>query len=125
MYIRAKLADIPYLDTEALVDAVQCADFTKTLPTGNYNFLSTITRACQIIGLMSNLDQNRAALKTFLSAREGGVLERLGLKTFDEFRTGYHKYFWESLFTDITDVISILEETDKGSQTMLGIYQQM
>ena len=59
-------------------------------------------------------------LKTFLSAREGGVLERFGLKTLDEFRTGYHKYFWENLFTDITDVISILEETDKGSQIILS-----
>ena len=74
---------------------------------------------------MSNLDTNRAILKMFLSAREGGVLDRFGLKTLDQFRDGYQKYFWEHLFTDITDVISILEETDTGFQRMVGIYQQV
>ena len=125
MNVRTKLADISYLSLEPIAEAIQCADFTETAPPGNPGHLSTITRACQIIGLMSNLDTNRATLKMFLSAREGGVLDRFGLQTLDQFRDGYQKYFWEYLFTDITDVISILEETDTGFQRMVGIYQQV
>jgi len=125
MYVRTKLANLSYIDIEPILEAIQCADFTETMPTGNISQLGSITRACQIIGLMSNLDSNRATLKIFLSAREGGVLERFGLKTLDQFREGYQKYFWEHLFTDITDVISILEETDTGFQRMVGIYQQI
>ena len=123
-YIRTKLGDVPYLDIELLAEAIQCADFTKPMPARNANRLSSITRACQIIGLMSNLDPNRTTLKTFLSAREGGVLESFGFKTLDQFRAGYNQYFWENLFTGITDIIPVLEETDSGFDRMMDIYQQ-
>ena len=125
LYLRTKLDDVPYLEIESIAEAIQGADFTETAPPANPSHLGNITRACQIIGLMSNLDTNRATLKIFLSAREGGVLERFGLKTLDQFRAGYQKYFWENLFTDITDIIPILEETDTGFQRMVGIYQQV
>ena len=123
-YIRTKLGDVAYLDIELLAEAIQCADFTKPMPLRNSNRLCSITRACQIIGLISNLDPNRTTLKAFLSAREGEVLERFGFKTLDQFRAGYKQYFWENLFTDITDIIPILEETDSGFDRMMDIYQQ-
>jgi hypothetical protein len=123
-YIRSKLSDVPHLDIELLAEAIQCADFTKTMPVENCNPLCGITRACQVIGLMSNLDPNRATLKIFFSAREGGILDRFGLKTLDQFRAGYQQYFWENLFADITDIIPILGETDRGFERMMEIYQQ-
>ena len=87
--------------------------------------IGKITRACQIIALFSSEDFNRYIVKIYLSSKEGDVLNRFRLYELEDFRNGLKQYFWDYLFSSISDTISVIQETDKGFKKIARLYTRI
>jgi hypothetical protein len=105
--------------------SIKTTDFTKRVDKSKMNDIGIITRACQIIALFSSSNFNSYIVKIYLSSKEGKILNRFRLYELEEFRNGFKQYFWDHLFSGISDTISTMQETDEGFQKIANLYTRI
>ena len=64
-------------------------------------------------------------VKIYLSSKEGDILNRFRLYELEDFRNGLKQYFWDYLFSSISDTISVIQETDKGFKKIARLYTRV
>ena len=125
LYVEQNLPQQKTSHMDVIERAIRNTDFTKQVDESEINNVGKITRACQIIALFSssgNSGFNSHIVKIYLSAKEGNVLNRFRLYELEDFRAGFKQYFWDYLFSSISDTISILQVTDSGFQKIAKLY---
>ena len=119
---------LPYQETfnmDMIEKSIKNTDFTKRVDKSKMNDIGIITRACQIIALFSSSNFNSYIVKIYLSSKEGKILNRFRLYELEEFRNGFKQYFWDHLFSGISDTISTMQETDEGFQKIANLYTRI
>ena len=122
LFVRQHLSSQSGLQLDIIERAINNTDFTKRVDENNTNDIARITRACQIIALFSSDDFNRNVVKIYLSSQEGDILNRFRLYTLEDFRKGLKQYFWDYLFSGISETISVIQETDRGFEKIANLY---
>ena len=125
MILSKNLPQQKTLHMDVVERAIRNTDFTKRVDESEINAVGKITRACQIIALFSSSDFNSHIVKIYLSAKEGNILNRFRLYELEDFRNGFKQYFWDHLFSGISDTISILQVTDSGFQKIAKLYTHL
>ena len=125
LFVKQNLAQQSNLDLDIIEKAINNTDFTKKIDENNLNTIGKITRACQIVALFSSEDFNRYIVKIYLSSKEGDILNRFRLYELEDFRNGLKQYFWDYLFSSISDTISVIQETDKGFKKIARLYTRV
>ena len=125
IYVEQNLSQHKTSNIDVIERAIRNTDFTKRVSDSEINDIGRITRACQIIALFSSSDFNSHIVKIYLSAKEGNILNRFRLYELEDFRNGFKQYFWDHLFSGISDTISILQVTDRGFQKIAKLYTRL
>lgn len=125
LFVRENLNHQSGLQLDIIERAINNTDFTKRVDENNINDIGRITRACQIIALFSSDDFNGNIAKIYLSSKEGDILNRFRLYNLEDFRKGLKQYFWDYLFSGISDTISVIQETDRGFEKIAKLYTRV
>ena len=125
LFVRQNLTHQSGLQLDIIERAISNTDFTKRVDENSLNDIGRITRACQIIALFSSDDFNSNIVKIYLSSKEGDILNRFRLYTLEDFRKGLKQYFWDYLFSGISDTISVIQETDRGFGKIAKLYTRV
>ena len=128
IYVEQNLSQHKTSNIDVIERAIRNTDFTKRVNDSEINNVGKITRACQIIALFSssgNSGFNSHMVKIYWSAKEGNILNRFRLYELEDFRNGFKQYFWDHLFSGISDTISILQVTDSGFQKIAKLYTRL
>ena len=125
LFVRQNLTHQSGLQLDVVERAINNTDFTKRVDETGINDIGKITRACQIIALFSSEDFNANIVKIYLSSEEGDILNRFRLYTLENFRKGLKQYFWDYLFSGISETISVIQETDRGFGKIAKLYTRV
>ena len=125
LFVRQNLTHQSNLQLNIIEKAINNTDFTKRVDERNIKNIGRITRACQIIALFSSEDFNSNIVKIYLSSKEGDILNRFRLYNLEDFRKGLKQYFWDYLFSGISDIMSIVQETDRGFGKIAKLYTRI
>ena len=125
LFVRQTLAHQGGLQLDIIERAIKNTDFTKRVDENIIDNIGKVTRACQIIALFSSDSFNSNIVKVYFSSKEGDILNRFRLYTLEDFRKGLKQYFWDYLFSGISDTISIIQETDRGFGKIAKLYTRV
>ncbi len=125
LYVENNLPQKHMLNIELISESIRQSDFTKKPEIIEHKDIIRYARACQIISIFSRRDYNSCIARIYLSAKEAEILDRFHLYSLEEFRTGFKKFFWDHLFSDITDTIAVLRETDEGFEKISSLFKRV
>ena len=74
---------------------------------------------------MSNANYNKELVRLYWSAKEGGALKDFNFQPLEEFRKNFPDYFWNNLYSDAAETISLLNETDRGREIVSSLYAHL
>jgi len=113
------------INTDIVTSAIQNTDLGKRANQNTLTVTDKYCRATQIISLMSNTNYNKELVRLYWSAKDGGALKDFNFQTLEEFREKFPDYFWNNLYSDAAETISLLNETDKGREIVSSLYAHL
>lgn len=79
-------------------------------------------RATQIIALMAHPNYDKCLARLYWSAYEGEALDDFGGSELAWFKKNFSAFFWDNLYGDAAETISLLRETDRGQEIVAALY---
>ena len=113
------------INSEIVTSAIMNTDIanptTKSISTITDNYC----RATQVISLMSAPNYTKELVRLYWAAKEGVTLDNFGFENLVDFRQNFKDYFWNNLYADTAETISLLRETDRGREIVASLYAHL
>ncbi len=112
------------LNSDVISSAIDNSHISK-ITTKTVSMTDKYCRAVQIISLMAHPNYTKNLTKLYWSAVEGDVIGEFGEKELSKFRKNFKDYFWNHLYIDASETISLLKETDGGRELVSALYAHL
>ena len=112
------------LNSDIMASAIENSHISKS-KTKPSSLTDKYCRAVQIISLMAHPNYTKNLTKLYWSAFEGEALDEFGQGDLSWFRGNFKDYFWNNLYTEAAETISLLKETDGGREIVAALYANL
>ncbi|MBM3517822.1 MAG: metal-dependent phosphohydrolase [Alphaproteobacteria bacterium] len=126
LFVRERFSRVPRINVEVI-----CANIEFTLfpvPRGEESASGSypsLLRGADLIGQMADIAYLRKASALFYEFYETGTNTALGLKSPDDLRASYPKFFWHMVRPHIEDALHYLEVTQEGKLWIANLYNHV
>ena len=112
------------LNLDVMSSAIDHSHISK-LDNKTINMTDKYCRAVQIISLMAHPNYMKNLTKLYWSAVEGDAIDEFNERELGQFRVNFKDYFWNNLYTDASETIALLKETDGGRELVAALYAHL
>ncbi len=112
------------LNSDVMSSAIDHSHISR-LTSKTVSMTDKYCRAVQIIALMAHPNYMKSLTKLYWSAVEGDAIDEFGESELSSFRQNFKDYFWNNLYTDASETIALLKETDGGRELVAALYAHL
>ena len=124
LYIMERVAGIPQLDRQRIVDAIEGTRFPP-VEGQQYSEEASIVRAADLIGQLGDPNYIRKANALFYEFEEVGINRQLGYDSPADIFERYPQFYWNSVSPYIQTAIRYLNMTSSGRQWIANLYSNV
>jgi hypothetical protein len=127
IFVRERLADVPFIDTARVVQAIELTRFPVP-DDDDHQATGTeagLVRAADLIGQLADPQYLQKLSKLYQEFVETGEAEAMGYKTAADLADSYPDFYWSIVKPYIADAIRYLEWTQEGKYWIAMLHSHV